>query len=317
MELEEKLIEQAKKEGRGILFESSPKFVHSIPKLEEELNNFGFNIRAFIEFDVGDNPQQFLEERANGRVESDDGNVYHSSFNPPPSSLSSSSLSTRSDDKIENVVERVKSYQNNICKNFFLLFLFFLLKFKNFVDLIRKYFKGIGKYHSVDAQKPINQVSCEIEKIIENSKNSENKKPLKSKYFNTTESGSEEIEKIFEKVDFENSFSLKKNIFEHLEMNEKDLRYFPTKSPILVDPDTVFNSSFHDYTFFLQADGFRFFCCFYDSQIFIVNPKMRIFKLKSFVNLSEPTKSTFKSLGTTILDGKKIFFNFFFHFLFY
>eukprot|EP01091_Cochliopodium_minus_P019391 TRINITY_DN8137_c0_g1_i1.p1 TRINITY_DN8137_c0_g1~~TRINITY_DN8137_c0_g1_i1.p1 ORF type:complete len:433 (-),score=133.34 TRINITY_DN8137_c0_g1_i1:727-1965(-) len=288
LEIEDKLILEAGEKGKGLLFESSPNFVSSIPRLEKILEKSSFEIKAFIEFDVGDE-RGILEERASGRIEDDNGNVFHAKFNPPPNQKSEGNVLKRKDDEEENHIRRVETFYQNM-------------------PLIRKYFKTVGKYHVVDARKSIEEVTSDIEEIFSKCKDTKHNKEtvFKSKNFILTESNNVHLDKIVSKLDFEESYFLKKKLFEKLNLEEINHISFFGKVPAVLDLKSQSMDS-SDLFFFLQADGMRFFSCFYNGSVYFVNTSLKLFQLDQKLIEENNSTSFVNSLNETILDGEVVF----------
>jgi adenylate kinase len=141
--------EELRKPGR-VLFDGFPRTIAQAKALDTLLSRSNRDVRAIL-FEI---PKQLLVERLSGRwTNPRTGRVYHEKFNPPKVAgicdEDGSALVQREDDKPETVRARLDVYE------------------KETAPLAAYYdTPGASRLVKIDANKPIDEVTSELEQIL-------------------------------------------------------------------------------------------------------------------------------------------------------
>lgn len=133
----------------GFLLDGFPRTVAQAEKLDAMLLESGLKLDGAINFQIDD---AILEERLAGRwVHSASGRSYHTKFNPPKvagkDDITGEPLEQRKDDKPEAVANRLKTFHQQ-------------------TSPVIAYYKRTGALRSIDADKPIDVVTKQIDQAI-------------------------------------------------------------------------------------------------------------------------------------------------------
>eukprot|EP00026_Physarum_polycephalum_P006292 Phypoly_transcript_06334.p1 GENE.Phypoly_transcript_06334~~Phypoly_transcript_06334.p1 ORF type:complete len:581 (+),score=136.22 Phypoly_transcript_06334:58-1743(+) len=260
-QLLEKAIQQSESD---VILDGCPKTVADAEKLEGILAKTQVNISVAINFQLDND--EVLRRRISGRVTHPSGRGYHEQYNPPKESnkddVTGETLTKRHDDSDEIVLRRISRSRTNL-------------------DEVADYYASRKLLRTINAELDPPAVLAEVQKIMANPGareegiEGEGKKEGPSSPSNSTARISEFVSRACTQLPEKEAEGVIDTL---LRLAQAKLRRFPGAHPTALTRDNMGEAFSDQYHVAIKSDGIRYLVLIRNSQVFLVNRKMEVFR---------------------------------------